>query len=428
MIRTIDECFWGIQNGANIKQSKSSGGFPITRIETIADNKFNRDRVGYAGITDVSSYESYILEDEDLLMSHINSAKYLGRTVLYNRRANEVIIHGMNLLRLRANKEIINPSYAKYLFSGCKFKKQVSRITKKSVNQASFTVGDLKKIKISVPSILEQVQIVEKLDKIAGIIELRQAEIEKAEEIIKARFIEVFGDPVLNSMKWEEHKLSEYILFMTSGSRGWSKYFTDDGSEVFITIKNVKNNKITLKEIQFVNAPDDKEAKRTKVQAGDLLISITADLGRTGVVSNEIAKQGAYINQHLSLIRLDVSKINPHFVSYYLETEAGKRQFASKNQSAVKAGLSFESIKSLKIFVPPMELQRDYVLFTEQADKSKLPNTSIIYTLFVGMAYTLPGTLALYLCAKLSPVNGDMGVPFQVRSRYFSRLAVLKLS
>lgn len=218
---------------------------------------------------------------------------------------------------------------------------------------------------------IEQKKITHILDKLECVIEQRKNEIQVFDELVKARFIEVFGDPVLNSMKWEEHKLSEYILFMTSGSRGWSKYFTDDGSEVFITIKNVKNNKITLKEIQFVNAPDDKEAKRTKVQAGDLLISITADLGRTGVVSNEIAKQGAYINQHLSLIRLDVSKINPHFVSYYLETEAGKRQFASKNQSAVKAGLSFESIKSLKIFVPPMELQRDYVLFTEQADKSK---------------------------------------------------------
>lgn len=230
---------------------------------------------------------------------------------------------------------------------------------------------DYKKEKLMLCSKIKQEQIVARLDIIEKIINQHKQQLKNLEKFTKARFVEVFGDPVLNSMKWEEHKLSEYILFMTSGSRGWSKYFTGDGSEVFITIKNVKNNKITLKEIQFVNAPDDKEAKRTKVQAGDLLISITADLGRTGVVSNEIAKQGAYINQHLSLIRLDVSKINPHFVSYYLETEAGKRQFASKNQSAVKAGLSFESIRSLKILVPPMEVQRDYVLFVEQVDKSK---------------------------------------------------------
>lgn len=259
------------------------------------------------------------------------------------------------------------PEYIFYMFKYMRWDSGSNNaVMGKTLNKATIS-----EIEIDICSIKKQQEIVAILDKMDNILSNKYKNIYLLDELVKARFIEVFGDPVLNSMKWEEHKLSEYILFMTSGSRGWSKYFTDDGSEVFITIKNVKNNKITLKEIQFVNAPDDKEAKRTKVQAGDLLISITADLGRTGIVGNEIAKQGAYINQHLSLIRLDVSKINPHFVSYYLETEAGKRQFASKNQSAVKAGLSFESIKSLKIFVPPMELQRDYVLFTEQADKSK---------------------------------------------------------
>ena len=57
MIKTIDECFFQIQNGANIKQGDVDGGFPITRIETTANDKFNRDRMGYAGITDISKYE-----------------------------------------------------------------------------------------------------------------------------------------------------------------------------------------------------------------------------------------------------------------------------------------------------------------------------------------------------------------------------------
>lgn len=81
-------------NGANIKQGVADGGFPITRIETIANDKFNRDRMGYAGITDTNKYQSYILEDGDLLMSHINSVQYLGRVVLYHKQGNEKIIHG----------------------------------------------------------------------------------------------------------------------------------------------------------------------------------------------------------------------------------------------------------------------------------------------------------------------------------------------
>ena len=130
MIKTIDECFFQIQNGANIKQGDIEGGYPITRIETTANDKFNRDRMGYAGITDLLKYESYVLEDGDLLMSHINSVQYLGRTVLYCKQPNETIIHGMNLLRLKARRDVIDPAYARYCFFGHPFRSQVGNITK----------------------------------------------------------------------------------------------------------------------------------------------------------------------------------------------------------------------------------------------------------------------------------------------------------
>ena len=123
--------------------------------------------------------------------------------------------------------------------------------------------------------------------------------------------------------------------------------------------------------IQPVNAPDNAEAKRTKVQEGDLLISITADLGRTGVVTKEIAEHGAYINQHLSCIRINRDVLNPLYVAHYMESPAGKEQFTAKNQSAVKAGLNFNSIRSLKLMVPPMDEQNRFIDFIHQVDKSK---------------------------------------------------------
>ena len=180
----------------------------------------------------------------------------------------------------------------------------------------------------------------------------------------------MFGDPVTNPKGWEIKKLSDYIVFLTSGSRGWSEYFSNDG-ELFLTIKNVKNNKISIENIQYVNAPNNKEAERTKVKENDLLISITADLGRTGVVSKEIANYGAYINQHLSLVRLNIEKVNPLFISFYLESDGGKLQFNKKNQSAVKAGLNFDAIKSLTFMNPPLKMQNDFVSFVQQIDKSK---------------------------------------------------------
>ena len=217
----------------------------------------------------------------------------------------------------------------------------------------------------------EQRRIAATLDKVDNLISKRRQQLDKLDELVKARFVEMFGDPVKNPMKWSVHCFSEYIEFLTSGSRGWAKYFTEQG-EYFITIKNVKNCRITVDNVQHISPPDNAEAKRTKVQEGDLLISITADLGRTGVISKEIADHGAYINQHLTCIRVKKDCLNPVYAAYYLESEAGKSQFQSKNQSAVKAGLNFNAINSLQLMVPPLTLQNTFVDFVDQTEKTKV--------------------------------------------------------
>ena len=228
----------------------------------------------------------------------------------------------------------------------------------------------VKALNFKIPSSDEQNQVVEVLDKVTDLILIRKQQLEKLDELVKARFVEMFGDAKLNPNNLPCCSLSEYIVFLTSGSRGWSQYFTDSG-EYFITIKNVKNCKITLQDVQCVTPPDNAEAKRTRVQENDLLISITADLGRTGIVTKKIAEHGAYINQHLTCIRLKQDKLNPLYVAYYMESDAGKEQFIAKNQSAVKAGLNFNAINSLKLMVPPLALQNQFVAFVERVDKQK---------------------------------------------------------
>ena len=230
---------------------------------------------------------------------------------------------------------------------------------------------DYKNEKFNLDAIEKQQRIVDILKKIENIIESRQQELQKLDDLIRARFVELFGDPTENPNGYQINRLSNYIISLTSGSRGWAKYCVNDGNEWFITIKNVKDCSIITDNMQPIKAPDNAEARRTKVKEGDLLISITADLGRTGVVTKKIAEHGAYINQHLSCIRLDREVLNPLFVAHYMESPAGKEQFIAKNQSAVKAGLNFNSIKSLKLMIPPMEKQNEFEQFVHQIDKSK---------------------------------------------------------
>ena len=224
---------------------------------------------------------------------------------------------------------------------------------------------------IELPCIEVQRKIVNIISKSKEIVRRKENEFELLDELVRARFVEMFGDPIQNSKGYPIRQFSDYIISLTSGSRGWAKYCVNDGKEWFITIKNVKDCNIITDNIQPINAPSNAEAKRTKVEEGDLLISITADLGRTGVVTKEVAEHGAYINQHLSCIRIDREILNPLYVAYYMESSAGKRQFIQKNQSAVKAGLNFNSINSLKLLVPPMEEQNKFIRFVKQIDKSR---------------------------------------------------------
>ena len=209
--KKLGECFPYIKNGANIKQIKGAKGYPITRIETLSGGVFNRDRMGYADIFDINKYQDYILENGDLLMSHINSKTYIGRTVQYIYQDNEVIIHGMNLLRLRSNESVILSSFFKFYTDSWHFKTDIASIRKDAVNQSSFAISDLKNFKVPIPSLSEQQYIVAELGKINELISLKKAQLSDLDALAQSIFYDMFGDPIENEKGWEVKKLGEVV-------------------------------------------------------------------------------------------------------------------------------------------------------------------------------------------------------------------------
>ena len=378
MIKTIDECFFQIQNGANIKQGDVEGGFPITRIETTANDKFNRDRMGYAGITDISKYEAYVLEDGDLLMSHINSVQYLGRTVLYVKQPNETIIHGMNLLRLKARRNIINPAYARYYFYGHQFRYQIGNITKKSVNQASFAVKDLKQIEIEVPSLEEQDMVVAILDKLQKLIDMRKDELASLDNLIKARFVELFGDPVSNTMNWPVKKLKELSIQINSGNtpKGGSENYVKKGI-VFFRSQNVWKDRLKMEDIAYIDVQTHESMKRSSLKHGDILMTKTgrintenSSLGRAALYMGEDDK--ANVNGHVYFIRLK-PEVNKKFVLRILVSDEYRNLIRSVCVGGIdKRQLNKEHIEDFPIICPTEDMVNKYIAFVNQVDKSKV--------------------------------------------------------
>jgi len=162
----LEDIVLSIKNGATIKQDKTATGLPITRIETISNGTVDYDRMGYANIFDISNHVSYILKENDILMSHINSPIHVGKTAIYKpREKNETIIHGMNLLCIRIC-EILNADFVNYIFNSQFFRDAISPYIKNAVNQASINIGNLNSIKLPLPPLPEQHRIVQKIEAI----------------------------------------------------------------------------------------------------------------------------------------------------------------------------------------------------------------------------------------------------------------------
>lgn len=367
--KTLEECFYHIRNGANIKQGVLDGGYPITRIETTSDGRFNRDKMGYAGITDLSKYESYVLEDGDLLMSHINSVQYLGRTVLYKKKdAEEKILHGMNLLSLKANKDVIKPEYARYYFCSSSFKKQITRIAKKSVNQASFTVADLKKLVVDVPSLSEQMKIAEILDCVNEIIFTRRQELQKLDDLVKARFVEVFGDVIRNSKGWRMCTFSE-IASSRLGKMLDTKQQTGENNYPYLANFNVQWFRFNLENLNQMDF-DKGDRAEFELRDGDLLVCEGGEIGRCAVWHNEL--QPCFFQKALHRVRCDRQVIHPDYLAGWFRYNCDHEGFAAiAGAKATIAHLPGVKLKQLRVAVPPMELQDQFAAFVHQVDKSK---------------------------------------------------------
>ncbi len=144
-------------------------------------------------------------------------------------------------------------------------------------------------------------------------------------------FLEMLGDPVTNPKGWPAKPLGQLLAFLTSGSRGWAEYYADTG-DIFLRIQNIKRDKLDLSDVAHVRVPDSAEARRTRTYPGDVLLSITADLGRTAVVPDTLKR--AFINQHLAILR--PLEVNSEYLSSFLESEGGQRQIKRLNPTVAK--------------------------------------------------------------------------------------------
>lgn len=162
---------------------------------------------------------------------------------------------------------------------------------------------------------------------------------------------------------WEVCEIADLNPFITSGSRGWANFYSDRGAP-FIRITNMSRKSIYLNliDLKLVNLPSGvNEGMRTQLQIGDVLISITADIGIIGYINASITKP-AYINQHIALVRFDLNKANSLFLSYFLACENSQKIFRGSTDLGAKAGMSLGTVRNIRLVLPPLSEQKAIAL------------------------------------------------------------------
>jgi type I restriction enzyme, S subunit len=158
--------------------------------------------------------------------------------------------------------------------------------------------------------------------------------------------------------------LAEYLTFITTGGRNWSKYYSPEGSR-FIRSLDVQMNSISQEDPVYVAAPENAEARRTRTQEGDVLLTVTGSrIGR--VTELPVSLTGSYVSQHVAILRLNLAKMRPKFLSFFLSSREGQRQIKKWQYGQTKPGLNFKQIEGF--LVPKISIDQQ-IHFEEVAGR-----------------------------------------------------------
>ena len=302
-----------------------------------------------------SDYSTYqIFEADDLVFKLIDLENIRTSRVGYVPRRG---IMSPAYIRLEPASKQSNSRYYYWFFYGA-YINNIFNGMGGGVRQ-NLTPTDLLEFPIPLPDLDTQKAIADFLDReitrIDQLIEKKQ----RLATLLQEQFI-AFREYLLSN--GAPMRLKFLAKFITSGSRDWGTLYSDDG-ELFIRIGNIsgKGIDLDLSNKSFVQLGERSEGVRTKLKVGDLLVSITANLGSVAIVGPEA--QGGYINQHVALVRLFDSK-NARFIAHSLQTKRCRDQFAISGNGGTKQGLSLTDVKEVSILLPSVEeqAQRTFLL------------------------------------------------------------------
>ena len=345
-------------NGYAFKPSDwSSEGLPIIRIQDLTGNSYQLNR--YNGEYD-TRYEVY---PGDVLISWSAS---LGVYVWGKEKA----LLNQHIFKVVFDKQPVDKNFFVY---------QVQNILDKAASQAhGATMKHLTKpvfdaLPFYLPPLPEQQHIAAVLDQVSELISLRRQQLTKLDELVKARFVEMFGDPLINSLGLGTKPMTE-VCVIIDGDRGknypTADEFTDDGYCLFLNAKNVTSEGFNFDTCMFISKEKDEALRKGKLSRGDVVLTTRGTLGNLAFYTNEIPFEHVRINSGMVILRM-----KPDIVDEVYFIEQFKMQLADIKEKIASGSaqpqLPISTMTKINILIPNIGEQKRFAAFVKQIGKSK---------------------------------------------------------
>ena len=322
--------------------------------------------------------DSYIISDSarkitELAVKKTGLTSFPEGTVILSSRApiGKVAIAGCELYcnqgfkNLICSDKIINKYLYWFLKRNTHFLNSLGRgATFKEISKAIVS-----EIEINVPEIEQQKKVVEILEKVSGIIARRKKELSALDDLIKARFVEMFGDPIKNPKGWEVVTIGDIVKEVKYGT---SKPAVEGGKYPYLRMNNLTpDGHLDLNDLKYIDISED-EIEKCVVRKGDVLFNRTNSIELVGKTAVFDLPDDMVIAGYIIRVRLN-ERMLPEVLSQYMNLEALKDILRSMAKGAVnQANINAQELQNVKVYLPDMGLQKKFIEMKEQVDKSKV--------------------------------------------------------
>ena len=345
----------------------------------ITESDREEGKYPYYGANGIQDYVADYIFDDELVLLAEDGGNFGSKEkpIAYRVSGKCWVNNHAHVLKPKAS---LNVDYLCYSLMFYKVEGMINGATRQKLTQAA-----MRKMKIPLRSMKEQVYIVEQLNYINQIKTQRQRELKLLENLIRARFVEMFGDPNINSKKWNECPLSKKLNVL-GGYAFKSDQFDEKGGIPVLRIGNI--NAGYFKPVNMVYWQKDESLERYVMYPGDLVMSLTGTVGKDdygNVCILDDDYEMYYLNQRNAKLEIKEG-IDKYYLSQLLKFEQIKKRLTGISRGVRQANISNKDILNLVVPIPPLELQNQFADFVKHIDKSKLqyhphthtcqPNTS----------------------------------------------------